>query len=54
MFRFIIRRIIIIVPMLFIVVTLTWMLVRLAPGIFTAAKRNWRRQSKTTSAKNTG
>jgi oligopeptide transport system permease protein len=34
MLRFIIHRIIIIVPMLFIVVTLTWMLVRLAPGSF--------------------
>jgi oligopeptide transport system permease protein len=34
MLRFIIRRIIVIVPMLFIVVSLTWMLVRLAPGSF--------------------
>jgi oligopeptide transport system permease protein len=34
MLRFIIRRIIIIVPMLFIVVTLTWALIRLAPGNF--------------------
>ncbi len=34
MLRFIIRRIIVIVPMLFIVVTLTWVLIRLAPGNF--------------------
>lgn len=32
--RFIIRRVVIIVPMLFIVVSLTWVLVRLAPGNF--------------------
>ena len=34
MLRFIIRRIIVIIPMLFIVVTLTWGLIRLAPGNF--------------------
>lgn len=34
MLRFTIRRIIVIVPMLFLVVSLTWMLVRLAPGNF--------------------
>ena len=34
MLRFIIRRIIVIVPMLFIIVSLTWALVRLAPGNF--------------------
>ena len=34
MLRFIIRRIVVIVPMLFIVVSLTWVLVRLAPGSF--------------------
>jgi oligopeptide transport system permease protein len=34
MLRFIIRRIIVIVPMLFIVVSLTWALIRLAPGNF--------------------
>ena len=34
MLRFIIRRIIVILPMLFIVVSLTWVLVRLAPGNF--------------------
>ena len=39
MLRFIIRRIIIIVPMLFIVVTLTWMLVRLAPGNFYSGEK---------------
>ena len=34
MLRFVIRRILVILPMLFIVVSLTWMLVRLAPGNF--------------------
>jgi oligopeptide transport system permease protein len=34
MLRFIIRRIIVVVPMLFIVVSLTWALIRLAPGNF--------------------
>src|SRR4051812_27606987 len=34
MARFILRRVVIIVPMLFIVVSLTWVLVRLAPGNF--------------------
>ena len=34
MLRFIVRRIIIIVPMLFIVVSVTWGLIRLAPGNF--------------------
>lgn len=40
MLRFIIRRIIIIIPMLFIIVSITWMLIRLAPGNFyTGEKR---------------
>jgi oligopeptide transport system permease protein len=39
MLSFIIRRIIIIVPMLFIIVSLTWMLVRLAPGNFYSGER---------------
>src|SRR5207253_9271696 len=34
MLRFIIRRIIIIIPMLFLIVSLTWALIRLAPGNF--------------------
>ena len=34
MLRFIIRRVVIIIPMLFIVVSLTWTLIRLAPGNF--------------------
>jgi oligopeptide transport system permease protein len=34
MLRFIIRRVIVIIPMLFIVVSLTWVLIRLAPGNF--------------------
>src|SRR5438067_6120032 len=40
MLRFIIRRLIVIVPMVLIVVTLTWRLIRLAPGNFyTGEKR---------------
>src|SRR6185503_12128256 len=39
MLRFIIRRIIIIVPMLFIIVSLTWVLVRLAPGNFYSGEK---------------
>jgi oligopeptide transport system permease protein len=34
MLRFIIRRIVIIIPMLFIIVSITWVLIRLAPGNF--------------------
>lgn len=34
MLRFILRRIIVIVPMLFVILSLTWVLVRLAPGNF--------------------
>ena len=34
MLRFILRRIIVIIPMLFVIVSLTWALVRLAPGNF--------------------
>ena len=39
MLRFIVRRIIVIVPMLFIVVSLTWALIRLAPGNFYTAEK---------------
>jgi oligopeptide transport system permease protein len=39
MIRFIIRRIIVIVPMLFIVVSLTWALIRLAPGNFYTSEK---------------
>src|ERR671926_1317973 len=34
MFRFIVRRLIVTVPMVLIVITLTWGLIRLAPGNF--------------------
>src|SRR5215212_7729233 len=34
MLRFIIRRLLITIPMVFIIVTLTWALIRLAPGNF--------------------
>src|SRR5260370_7823780 len=34
MVRFIIRRVVIIIPMLFTIVSLTWGLIRLAPGNF--------------------
>jgi oligopeptide transport system permease protein len=39
MLRFIIRRVILIVPMLFIIVSLTWALVRLAPGNFYSGEK---------------
>jgi oligopeptide transport system permease protein len=39
MLRFIIRRVVIIVPMLFIIVSLTWGLIRLAPGNFYQGER---------------
>src|SRR5881392_3200943 len=39
MLRFILRRIIIIVPMLFVVVSITWALVRLAPGNFYSGEK---------------
>jgi len=34
MLRFIIRRVVVIIPMLFIIVSITWVLIRLAPGNF--------------------
>jgi oligopeptide transport system permease protein len=34
MLSFIIRRVIVVIPMLFIIVSLTWLLIRLAPGNF--------------------
>lgn len=39
MLSFIIRRVIVIVPMLFIIVSLTWLLVRLAPGTFYSGEK---------------
>ena len=39
MFRFIIRRVLVIIPMLFIIVSLTWALIRLAPGNFYTAEK---------------
>src|SRR5712672_818449 len=39
MLRFIIRRVVIIIPMLFIVVSLTWGLIRLAPGNFYSGEK---------------
>jgi len=39
MLRFIIRRVVIIIPMLFIIVSLTWALIRLAPGNFYTAEK---------------
>lgn len=39
MIRFIIRRVVIIVPMLFIIVSITWGLIRLAPGNFYTAEK---------------
>src|SRR5262245_48097259 len=39
MLRFIIRRIIVIIPLLFIIISLTWVLVRLAPGNFYSGEK---------------
>src|SRR4051812_35427651 len=39
MFRFIARRLLVTVPMVLIVITLTWALIRLAPGNFYASER---------------
>ena len=39
MFRFIIRRLVIIIPMLLIIVSITWGLIRLAPGNFYTAEK---------------
>jgi oligopeptide transport system permease protein len=39
MFSFIIRRVVIIIPMMFIIVSLTWVLIRLAPGNFYTAEK---------------
>src|SRR5436190_5093370 len=39
MLRFIIRRVIVIIPMLFIIISLTWLLVRLAPGNFYSGEK---------------
>jgi oligopeptide transport system permease protein len=38
-FRFILRRLLVTVPMVLIVITLTWALIRLAPGNFYASER---------------
>jgi oligopeptide transport system permease protein len=39
MFRFIVRRLIVTVPMVLVVITLTWALIRLAPGNFYEGER---------------
>ena len=39
MFRFILRRLLVTVPMVLIVISLTWALIRLAPGNFYASER---------------
>jgi oligopeptide transport system permease protein len=39
MFRFILRRLLVTVPMVLVVITLTWALIRLAPGNFYASER---------------
>src|SRR2546423_11445754 len=39
MFRFIVRRLIVPVPMVLIVVTITWGLIRLAPGNFYSGEK---------------
>src|SRR5256712_13755769 len=40
MLRFIIRRLLITVPMILVVITLTWGLIRLAPGNFYSGEKN--------------
>src|SRR5437016_11819829 len=40
MLRFIIRRLLITVPMMLVVITLTWGLIRLAPGNFYSGEKN--------------
>src|SRR5262252_8658117 len=39
MLRFIVRRIIVIIPLLFLIISLTWLLVRLAPGNFYSGEK---------------
>lgn len=39
MLRFIIRRVIVIIPLLFLIISLTWVLVRLAPGNFYSGEK---------------
>ena len=39
MFRFIVRRLLVTVPMVLVVISLTWALIRLAPGNFYASER---------------
>src|SRR5215207_5093982 len=39
MFRFIVRRLLVTVPMVLVVITLTWALIRLAPGNFYEGER---------------
>src|ERR671927_1171887 len=39
MFRFVLRRLLVTVPMVLVVITLTWALIRLAPGNFYASER---------------
>src|SRR5919202_3656770 len=38
-FRFVLRRLLVTVPMVLVVITLTWALIRLAPGNFYASER---------------
>ena len=54
MLSFIIRRLLIIVPMALLVVTVTWGLIRMAPGNFySTTKKPCRRRSKPISTRNT-
>src|SRR5688572_27183316 len=39
MLRFVIRRLLVTIPMILVVITLTWVLIRLAPGNFYAGER---------------
>ena len=55
MLRFIVRRLLVTVPMVLVVVSLTWGLIRLAPGkLLHRRASDCRRPSSTTSARSTG
>ncbi|MBV9215557.1 MAG: ABC transporter, partial [Acidobacteria bacterium] len=39
MFNFILRRLLIIIPMALLVISVTWLLIRLAPGTFYSSEK---------------
>ena len=54
MLRFVIRRLLVTIPMVLVVITLTWGLIRLAPGNFYAANARFPPPSNRTSGRSTG